>query len=193
MRILGREFTIPVWRIVIYCIAAVFSISYLAWLRFHKPDVVPGAVIQALPARQLADMPQVAIPIKKVIVYRDTEKATQELGIPKAAPQEKMQTAVDIPKLKYGGTAATFLNTSTGQSRTTIKANETPWFAFRNDLAIGAGAGVGTEGKTLAWRIRYDVAQMKNITVSPEFEGNYTEDRKEPFEGRAMLWLEWRR
>lgn len=172
---------------------AVFALSYLAWLRWHAPDVKSGQVVTATPAPAVENEPQIAIQPKQVIVYRDTVRVVEKLGLPPAAPQEKVQQAVAIPELKYGGTAATFINTSTGQSRTIIKASEAPWLAFRNDLAIGIGAGVGTQGNTMAVRIRYDVAQVKGVTISPELEGNYAANRKDQNEGRAMLWVEWRK
>jgi len=174
-------------------VVAAIILSYLAWLKFHKPDIKPGEVITAPPARAVRNEPTVAVQPKQLIVYRDTVRVIEKLGLPAAAPQERIQQAVEIPRLKYGGTAATFTNLSTGQSRTVIKAAAAPWFAFRNDWAVGAGAGIGTEGKTLAGRLRYDVAQIKALTLSGEVEANYAEKRNEPVEGRAMLWLEWRK
>jgi len=180
-------------RLIVYGIAAAIGLPYLAWLKFKAPDVKPGAVIQATVAPAVKNEPTVAVQPKQLIVYRDTVRVVEKLGLPPAAPQERVQQAVEIPRLKYGGTAATFTNRSTGQSRTVIKAAPAPWFAFRNDLAIGAGYGIGTGGNTMAGRIRYDVAQIKALTLSGEVEANYAEKRQEPIEGRAMLWLEWRK
>lgn len=190
---LGKKLSqTPKWRWWIYGISAILIAAYCAWLVFHKPDIKPGEVVTASPAKAVKGEPQVAIKPKQVIVYRDTVRVVEKLGLPPAQPQEQIIQAVDVPKLKYGGVSATFLDMSTGKSRTEIKANSAPWLAFRNDLAIGVGAGIGTQGRTVAGRIRLDVLQIKDVTLSPEIEGNYAEDRKQPLGGRFMLWAEWR-
>ena len=180
-------------RLILYGVAAVIGLSYLAWLKLHTPDIKPSAIIQAAPAPAVKNEPTVAVQPKQLIVYRNTVRVVEKLGLPAAAPQERVQAAVEIPRLKYGGTAATFTNLSTGQSRTVIKAAEAPWFAFRNDLSVGAGYGIGTEGNAIAWRIRYDVAQVKSLILSGEVEANYAAARSNPVEGRAMVWIEYRR
>lgn len=189
----NRLSAIPKWRLYLYAGLTVLVIVYFAWLKFHKPDIKPGQVITAPPAKAVKNEPVEAVKPKQIIVYRDTVRVVEKLGLPPAAPQEKVIQAVEVPRTKYGGTATTFVNMTTGVSRTEIKANAAPWFAFRNDLAIGAGAGIGTEGKTLAGRIRYDMVQIKNLTISPEIEANYSENKTRPVEGRAMIWMEWRR
>lgn len=184
---------IPKWRWYLYVGLFVLGLVYLGWLKFHEPDIKLGQVVTAPPAKAVKNEPVEAVKPKQVIAYRDTVKIVEKLGLPPAAPQEKIIQAVEVPKLKYGGQAATFVNLTTGASRTEIKANAAPWFAFRNDLAIGAGYGIGTEGTTAAGRIRYDMVQIKNLTISPEIEANYSENRARPVEGRAMIWVEWRR
>jgi len=184
---------IPRSRWIIYGCIAASILAYLVWLKIHKPDIKPGQVITAQPAKAVKNEPVEVVKPKQVLTYRDTARVVGKLGLPPAAPQERVQTAVEIPRTKYGATATTFLNLTTGASRTQIKANSSPLFAFRNDLAIGVGAGIGTEGNTAAGRIRYDVAQIKAVTISGEIEGNYAERRTRPVEGRAMLWLEWRK
>jgi len=178
----------PPWRWAAYGAVVVFAASYAVWSHYRTPPVAPGAVITALPARKLEGMSTVAIQPRQVIVYRDKIKVTEKLGIPPIPPSEEIQTAIDVPYLKYGGTAATMLNMSSGQSRTVIKANTAPWFQFKRDLSASLGAGMGSEGKTLAGRLRLDIIQIKSVVISPELEGNYAEDRKHQFEGRAMIW-----
>lgn len=184
---------IPRDRLIAYGVIAAVGLTYLVWLRFKAPDVRPGEVVQAAPVKAVKDEPVVAEKPKQLIVYRDTVRIVEKMGLPPAAPQERVQQAVEVPRLKYGGTAVTFTNLSTGQSRSVIKASESPWFAFRNDLSAGIGYGVGTNGTTVTTRIRYDVAQIKALTVSGEVEANYTASRDNPVEGKAMLWLEYRR
>ena len=166
--------------------------SYSLWLRFRPAPVAPGQVITAQPAHKLDGQPTIVIQPKQVIVYRDTVKVVEKLGIPQPAPQELVQQAVDLPPLKYGGVSATMLNMSSGQSRTVIKANDAPWFAFKSDNAIGVGYGVSSKGQTAVIRYRRDMLQVKNLIVSGELEGNYAPLRKDPLEGRAMVFGEIR-
>lgn len=180
-------------RLIVYGVVAVTGLSYLTWLKFHKPDIRPGEVITAPPTVAVKNEPTVAVKPKQLIVYRDTVRVVEKLGLPPAAPPERVQQAVEIPRTKYGGTVTTFVNMTTGQSRTAFKAADAPWFAFRNDWAVGAGAGIGTEGRAVAGRVRYDVSQIRALTLSGELEANYAERRTDPVEGRAMIWLEWRK
>jgi len=191
--LISRLLAIPKWRRYLYAGLALFGLVYFAWIIFHKPDIKLGQVVAVQPAKAVKNEPVEAAKPKQVIVYRDTVKIVEKLGLPPVDPQERIVQAIDVPRTKYGLTAVTFINMTTGASRTQIKANQAPWFAFRNDLAIGVGAGIGTEGKTLAGRIRYDMVQIKGVTISPELEGNYAENRARPVEGRAMVWMEWRR
>lgn len=184
---------LPRNRLIIYGVVAAIGLTYLLWLHFRVPDVRPGEVVLATPAKTVKNEPVVAEKPKQLIVYRDTVRVVEKIGLPPAAPQERVQQAIEVPRLKYGGTAVTFTNLSTGQSRSVIKASESPWFAFRNDLSAGVGYGIGTNGTTVTTRLRYDVAQIKALTVSGEVEANYTASRDNPVEGKAMLWLEYRR
>lgn len=184
---------IPRNRLIAYGVVAAVGLAYLLWLRFKAPDVRPGEVVQAPPAKAVKNEPVVAEKPKRLIVYRDTVRIVEKMGLPPAASQERVQQAVEVPRLKYGGTAVTFTNLSTGQSRSVIKASESPWFAFRNDLSAGIGYGVSTNGTTVTTRLRYDVAQIKALTVSGEVEANYASTRNNPIEGKATVWLEYRR
>lgn len=173
---------------MLYLVGAA-ALIYCGWLVLHRPDVKPGQVITASPAHVVQSEPVKVIEPKKVVVYRDRIKVVEKLGMAPPREHEEVQITAEIPRLKYGGQAAVFLNTSTGQGRTEIKAHEAPWFAFRNDLALGMGGGIGT----LAGRVRYDVLQIKNLALSGEAEVNYSDHRDRPVEFRPMIWLEYRR
>lgn len=183
---------IPRYRLYAYGLIGLLVAAYCFWLVLHKPDVEPGQTVTAPPAKVVKNEPQTAIRPKQVIVYRDTTRVVEKLGLTHPSPYERVQTTAEIPKLKHGGTSATFLNVSTGQSRTEIKANQAPWIAFKRDLAVGAGVGIGSQGNTASIRTRYDVLQIKELTFSGEIEANYAEQRNRPIEGRAMIWMEWR-
>jgi hypothetical protein len=184
--------TAPPWRRWLLIGALAFAGVYLLWCRFGSKPPTAGQTIEAQPAKATKDMPQKVITPRRVVVIADGAKAAENLHIDPPQPREEVQTAVTVPELKYGGTSTTFLNASTGESRTVIKANEAPWFALRRDSAVGIGYGIGTEGQTIAARYRRDVLQVKALTLSGELEANYAERRERPIEGRAMVWGEIR-
>lgn len=184
------------WKRYLIAGLLLLALIYVLWLRFFQPKPLPtGAITTAPPAKQLDGMPQKEITPKQVIVYRDKIKVIERLKLSPAEagnPDEEIQTAVDLPKLKYGGTATVFLNTSTGKNRTLVKAKTSPLFAFRADNSLGVGYGIGTQGQTAAIRYRRDVAQIKEVYLSGEIEANYAGARKDPVEGKAMIWGEYR-
>ena len=175
---------------------AVFLIAYGAWLKWGTKPAKPNDITISAPvAKEVQSMPT-ATTITKIVYIKDKPAAVAKLGLPPGEasnPKEELVTATGIKPNKYGATTAVFINTSTGQTRTDIRYKESPWFVFRNDLAMGVGAGIGTEGKALAGRLRLDMVQIKEVTISPELEGNYAENRAHQLEGRAMIWAEWRK
>lgn len=144
---------------------AIFIAAYLAWLRFSPPPPKPGMVIAAAPPpKAVADQPVKVVNVP-VIVYRDRVKVIEKLGLPPSSPREEVQTAFDIPRLKYGGTGAVFVNTTTGQSRTAIIAKEAPWISFERDNEINAGVKVGTSSRRAEIEYRRDILQVKGVGV----------------------------
>lgn len=156
----------PKWRWRVYGVFGLLIAAYCAWLFLHKPDIKPGQVITAPPAKAVKNEPQVAVKPKQIIAYRDTVKVVEKLGLPPAQPQERIIQAVDVPKLKYGGTAATFLDMSTGKSRTQIRANKSPIFAFLDDNTLGLEAGYGTKGQYYQGDYKRDVLQIKEVVTA---------------------------
>lgn len=181
----------PRWRQWLWFAVALLVAGYLAWCRWEVRRPAPGLVVTAAPPRSVANEPTKTVQ-SPVIVYRDRERVTAKLGMPPPAPREEVQAAADLPRLPYGGTAAVYLNASTGQSRVEVRAAESPWFALRRGNALGVSYGVGTNGQTAAVRYRRDIAQVKSVVISAEVEANYAQSRSSPVEAKAMVFGEWR-
>jgi hypothetical protein len=174
-----------------YAAAILIGGGYLAWSIWGGKPAELGQVITAQVAPAVAKEPTKVI-TARVRVFSDPVKVAERLKIDPPLPHEEIQTAVVVPKLRYGGTQTVFLNTSTGQSRVVTKANVSPWFKPLSDNSIGIGYGIANSGSIAAARYRRDLLQIKAVTLSAEMEGNYSETRTRPIEGRVMGWAEVR-
>lgn len=183
---------LPAWRR--YCVVAalIVAAAYLAWLKFSNKPPAPGQTVTAATAKQVMDMPQKRTSPVSVVVIRDKEKATEKLNIPPAqtpSAKEEIFQAVAVPKLKNGGTATVFLNTSTGTGRTVVTANPQPWFVFERGNAVGVEYGIGTKGNYFRSDYRRDFLQVKGVFLSGKVEAEVYDQK---LEGKAGARLEYR-
>jgi hypothetical protein len=189
--------TAPPWKLYIGLAILIGILIYLGWMLWDIKHPAPqaGDIAISVPEPKVIQNMQRERIITNTYYIKDKAAAIKELGLPPAEadnPKEALLTATAVAANRYGATTAVFVNLSTGRPRTDIKYKESPMFAFKRDLAYGVGAGVGTQGNTLAGRIRLDAIQIKGVTVSPEVEGNYAERRDKQVEGRFMIWAEYR-
>ena len=187
----------PPWKLYVGGAVLLLVIIYLGWMIWDikRPGPKPGDIAISVPEPKVIQNMQRERIITNTYYIKDKEEALVKLGFPATEasnPKEQLLTAAGIAANKYGATVATFVNVSTGKPRTDIKYKEAPWFAFKRDLAVGVGTGVSTQGTTYAGRVRLDVMQIKEVTISPEIELNYADRRETPVESRAMIWAEWR-
>lgn len=157
---------IPRWRIYLYAALVVAGLAYLAWSIWGPRPPAPGQTITAQTAPAVAKMPQKVITPRKVVVIADPVRATEKLKIPPPQRNEEVQTAVVVPQTRYGGTATVFLNSSTGQSRTVIRANESPWFRFERENRAGVEVGIGSHGRYYQADYQRDILSVKGVVVS---------------------------
>jgi len=170
-----------------------FIAGYLLWCRFGKQPPKPDVYVPAAVSHEVASIPKVPITPKVVMVY--PAKATEKLGVT-TKPNEAVQVAVDIPRLKNGGKAVTFLNSSSGESRTEIKANSTPWFAFERGNAAGIKAELSTQSTPVySGYYRRDILQSKGVYVVGNLEGAFKPmepDSSRKFEIKTGISAEYR-
>jgi hypothetical protein len=186
----------PAWWLYLVGAGLLGLIIYGGWIIWdlkHPKIPVTGVTTNAPLTEEFEDL-ETETTTTTTTYYPDKNKAEQKLGIPITNnPKELLVTGSEIAPNKYGAKTAVYHNISSAGYRTAIKYNDSPLFSFKRDWAIGIGGGVTTQGRIAAGRVRLDVVQIKEVTLSPEFEGNFVDTRKEPLEGRAMLWAEWRR
>lgn len=186
--------TAPRWRRYLWLGVAAFTGIYLLWCKYGSRPPSPGKVIEsAPPPKAVAAEPKKTI-ATKVQVYREPERVTRKLDLPPPKPREEVQTAADIPKLKNGGTAAVFLNTSTGQTRVEIKAKEAPLIAFERTNYLGGSIGAST-GDGVGYRGYYkrDILQIKGAFIQGEGQAIYRPASKDKsLEGIVWANIEYR-
>jgi hypothetical protein len=185
----------PPWKLYIGGAVLLLVIAWLGWVVWDMkhPKGKPGSVTTAAPLTEEFENFETEIITTTTTYYPEKGKAEDKLKIPRSNnAKELLVTGSEIEANKYGAKTAVYHNTSTAGYRTAVKYNEAPWFAFKRDLAIGVGGGISTQGTAYAGRVRLDVMQIKEVTISPEIELNYAANRKEPVESRALIWAEWR-
>jgi len=151
------------WKLA--AVGLVLLAGYLAWSWYGARPPKPGAVVQAVESPKIATMPRKII-TAPVAVVADKAAAAKKLKIPEPDLHEELQTAIDAPPLKHGGTVAVFLNTSTGQTRLDIIVKPAPWFALERGNILGAEVGIGAAGRYYQGDYQRDFFQIKGIYFS---------------------------
>lgn len=146
--------------------AIIFALVYAGWCKWGAKPPAPGQTVTATEAKVVASMPRKMLENQRVQVIRDGSRATEKLKIDPPQPHEEVQTAVTIPQNHYGGTATVFLNTTTGQSRTVIRANTAPWFRFERENRAGVEVGMGREGRYVSADYQRDLCSIKGIILA---------------------------
>lgn len=148
---------------------AAFILIYMAWCRFGTKPLAPGATIQATTAKEVAGMEKKTTVPVRVVVIADRDGAVKRLDIPpEQSPtrHEEIFLAVEVPNMKHGGKATVFLNTSSGEGRTVVQANKSPWFSFERNTVVGVEFGIGSKGRYYQGDVKRDILSVKGVTLA---------------------------
>jgi len=151
------------WKLA--AVAALLLCGYLAWSWYGARPPKPGAIMPAVESPKIATMPKKTI-TSPVVVVADKTAAAKKLKLPEPDLHEELQTAIDAPPLKHGGTVAVFLNTSTGQTRSVTIVKPVPWFALERGNILGAEVGIGAAGRYYQGDYQRDIFQIKGVYFS---------------------------
>lgn len=147
---------------------ALFFGAYLVWLRFSPAPAKPGAILQAVTSPKIADMEKRAVTPKRLMVFTPKAEAVKKLKLPPEQAgnaQEEVFEATETPATRYGSTAVTFLNLSTGHPRTVIQVKEAPWFRFEQGNTTGVEYGIGSGGRYFQGDYQRDICSIKGVVV----------------------------
>jgi hypothetical protein len=159
----------PRWQLWVAAALIIFAAVYLAWCKWGAKPVRPGQTVAAVAPSSVKDEPKKAITPKQVIVYRDRVKVVEKLGLPAAEganDEEEVIEATEAPASRYGTQTATFVNVSTGQVRSVVKANSAPWFRFERGNTAGAEIGIGPKGRYFQGDYQRDILSVKGVILA---------------------------
>jgi hypothetical protein len=155
-------------RYVAYALAvlALVLAGWITYLYLKTPDYA-GKVDIAIPAKELAGLPKLTVPVKEVQVY--AAPAKKKLSLPKAVIDNDKQQVIASSKIKPSDnphTVTTVLNTDTGASETYVRTDPLPWLAYTSSGGIGAYYGFKNGEQAIRIQARQDFIQVKAIRFS---------------------------
>jgi hypothetical protein len=155
--------------------AFVFVCCWLGWLWYGKTDQIPAKVYHvAKPATDVANMAKVdhVAPVKIKVLPKSA--ASKKLDLPADIAEDDNQQIIDtadIAPAPHGATTVTVMDTTTGESKTLVKAKPAPLFAFLRTGAVGARYGIASTGdQQAAIFVRQDLLRVANIHLSATIE-----------------------
>lgn len=162
----------------LFLAAALFIALWLSWLWYGKQQSAPETYQVAAPAKAVAGMIKEEVTGPAKIKVLPKKQASKKLDLPEDVTNDDNQQVIDtadIPVLPNGGTSVTIQNTATGDSKTLIKANPAPLFAFLRTGAVGGRFGITNTGDQQATLfVRQDVARVATVHLSATVEARTT-------------------
>lgn len=156
----------------IWVLVAAFLVlgGWLVWLWYGKQPVVARAYQVTAPAKPVADVAKVDHPAPPRLRVIPKAAAVKRLELPPEVANDARQQVVDtaeIPPVVDGATTVTVIDVTTGETRTMVKANPRPLFAFLRTGAAGVRYGITSHGDQQATLfVRQDVLRIGNVHLS---------------------------
>lgn len=145
---------------------AVVVLTYTTWSVFSKHPQQPSAgfvVAKPAIAPPKVDGPVLKAPLK-IVPKKKVKEKFPEAHI---ADDEEVIDTANIDELPDGGTAIITIAPN-GETRTEIKAKETPWFAFERKNYLGVGYELHPTGQAVKAYYKRDLLRIKDIHIQGE-------------------------
>lgn len=147
--------------------ALVGVIALLAWQE-RQPDLTPGVVSLATPARVLTKVERITVPCTVVQAY--APEAKRKLKLPASVrenPKAHVLAASDVKAAERDTRISTVLDTATGAVDTYTEALPLPWVRpeARGEVGLYYGVKSGHFGPVGRLQASYDVLQVKAAHV----------------------------
>lgn len=146
---------------------AVLVVSYL-WAAAHWPSDKAGQTVIATPAKEVAKVERVEVPVKVITVYKTTPALKKKIGLPQPIvddAKESILASSKIPAGERAHTVTTVLNTETGKSETYTRTDPLPFLAYESRGEVGAYYGFKQGQPVTRLQIRHDFIQAKALHV----------------------------
>lgn len=126
---------------------------FMAWFYFVTPTPVPGKQTEAIPAKEVKNVPKETIQLPAGIKVRKPA-AKAAVGLPTAIVEDESKHVIDAVTLPDDGhkhTAIIVLDDKTGEVTITDKIEPLPWLAAVDEMEIRLDYGIKNTGT--AWRL----------------------------------------
>jgi hypothetical protein len=106
-----------------------------------------GVTIVATPAKEVHDVPKVAVPVKKPVqVYAGGQGLKEGIKLPRAVVEDDQVEVIASSKIDgrddHPKTVTTVLNVETGESETYVRTDPLPLFDWSSRGHVGLAAGL---------------------------------------------------
>jgi hypothetical protein len=133
-----------------------------------------GNMINEIESHVAAELPKAAtvkksftVGPKQLEVY-DRSDLLKKVPVPAGIAQNhqnQFTSAVDVPKMPYGGQAVSFTNISSGKSGIAVQANKRPLLGIGGKTKIGAIGGISNQGNIAIGYVSQDVVRVGPVNV----------------------------
>jgi hypothetical protein len=173
---------------ILFLAAAVVVLAY-----FHfKPAPIPtGVQIEAKPAKEVARVPTVPVPVKQVQAYPPAAK--KKLDLPKTVQQDAGQHVVAstrTPADERPHTVTTVLDARSGEFHTYDRADPQPWLAVNTRSQVGVLYGYRNGEPAIRIEGHQELLQVKAVHLGAVASADATAGQLDTFVG-VGVWARW--
>jgi hypothetical protein len=176
--------------IIALVIISIIGLSvYLLWNRLYSPASISKTQFTAASKNPVASkIPTERKPVKDVVVY-DKKVVSKKFKLPDDIALDDNKQITDMVQAPATDTAGktdflAVLNTETGETDIVAKEQPLPWFAFKNQAAIGGAYGFSSRSDTnyeADAYARWEFLQIKSVHVElygeVSFRGSESDER----------------
>lgn len=176
---------------IILLMVLVCVLEAIIFFQFFRDAGPVGVHVEATPAREVAYVPRVAVPVRHVQAY--APEAKKKLKLPPAVqynPDKHVVASTRTPADERPHTVTTVLDATTGDFTTYDRAEPLPWVAVNTKSEAGAFYGYRNGEPALRFQARQELLQVKALHVGAIASADATASAVDGFVG-VGVWARW--
>lgn len=176
---------------IILLMVIVCVLEAIIFFQFFHEAAPVGVHVEAEPAREVARVPRVTVPVKAVQAYAPAAK--KKLKLPPRIQQDERKHVVAAsrtPADERPHTVTTVLDSGTGEVTTYDRAEPLPWMAVNTKSEAGAFYGYRNGEPALRVEARQELLQVKALHVGAIASADATANGVDGFVG-VGVWARW--